>query len=898
MKILLTAFCFVIGLALTPTQLRANHLLGGELFYQYMSGASNGETYKVTLILYGDCGSAGSNGAFALLNSATPVLEVYNSNVHFSTFNLTIDPANSDKEITPVCPEQKDSTKCSSLSYVLPGVKKYTYTATVTLSGTSADWRFAFEGQLTNSLAGRSTIIGNIFNTGGQVIFLEATLNNTLAPNSSTVYTSPPTPFFCINTPQGYNLGAIDPNGDSLHYSLIPARIDAFTNVNYIAPYSPVTPLPTVPTTFNFSSATGQMNFTPNLTMNSVVVNKVDEYRNGVKVGSNMREMTFVILPNCNNAAPGPGTITGLVNGIQTGPTTIQICQGMNDTLRFGFSTSDANGDSIKISYAGLPSGAVATVTGNNGPAPAFSFKWHLQTMTVGSYTFFVTLEDDGCPLSSKQTIAYTIQVVPFQGTFTTGAQVGCKNARPGFAWIKPIAGTTSDYSFTWLDNNSQTIQVTNGSTTGDSLLNAPPGTYTIQVVNSIGCATTFTVVVPAPAYQAKFDADSAICLNDLLTITNTSTPDLGNWQWTFGDGSTSNAANPVHTYGQPGLFIITLIGETAIGCQDTATALVNVHHVVVAAGPQDTLCQGEIIGLFASGASSYTWKPSAGLSCINCPNPLASPNSTTTYTVVGTDAIGCEDSAEVHIYVVPMGLVDGTGDTTICRDDTAQLHADSAISYLWRPAVFISDTTVADPFVYPPYTMTYTLYGEYELGCKDTVEVTVEMAPNAVVYLPDEVRIYPGESYQMDPGGNALYFHWFPPLGLSNASIANPLAQPPVNTRYFVTATTEYGCRAVDSIDLIVVDESVLDVPNAFSPGSLPNDVLKVVRRGDATLKRFVVFNRWGQKVFESTDINDGWDGRFNGRPQPLGVYVYLVEALTNRGTPFHKQGNVTLIR
>ena len=894
MKYLKTLALFAFLFCFAATSSRANHLLGGELFYQFISG----QTYKVTLILYGDCGSAASSQSFGFLPTAVPVLEVYNNNVYFSTTNLQIDNANSNIEITPVCPEEKNNTRCTNVSFVLPGVKKFTYTANVTLSGPSADWRFAFEGQLSNSLAGRSTIIGNIFNTGGQLIYLEATLNNLSGSNSSTVYTSPPTPFFCINTAQGYNLGAVDPNGDSLVYSMIPAHIDAFTNVTYNAPYTPIAPIPTVPGSFNFSTSTGQMNFTPNLAMNCVVVNKVDEYRNGVKVGSNMREMTFVILPNCNNAAPAPGTISGLQNGTLAGPTTVQVCQGMTDTLQFNFAASDANGDTIKITYAGLPAGAVASVSGNNGPSPVFSFKWHLATMAIGSYTFFVTLEDDGCPLSSKQTVAYTIQVVPFQGVFTTGAKVGCRYNSPGKAWIKPAGGNTSGYDFTWTNSSSQVVHQTSGSTTGDSLLTGVPGTYTIHVANSNGCQTSFSVTIPAPGYIADFTTDTSVCLQELSSFTNTSTADLSGWLWDFGDGGTSALASPTHMYTMAGSYKVTLKGQTAEGCLDTASTTVNIHEVVLSTSPDDSICQGASIGLQVSGASTYLWKPFTGLSCSNCATPTAKPQKTITYTVIGTDASGCKDSSTIYLYVVPTGLVDGTGDTAICRGDTAQLHADSAISYLWKPALHISDTAVANPYVYPPQTMTYTLYGEYELGCRDTVDVTVKMAPNAVIYLEDTVMIYPGESHHIDPQGNALYFHWWPPLGLTNVNIPDPIAQPPVNTRYFVWATTEYGCKTMDSIDILVNYESVLDLPNAFSPGSAPNDLLKIVKRGQATLKKFAVFNRWGQKVFETTNIEEGWDGQFKGRPQPLGVYVYMVEAITNTGRRFYKQGNVTLIR
>jgi gliding motility-associated-like protein len=163
---------------------------------------------------------------------------------------------------------------------------------------------------------------------------------------------------------------------------------------------------------------------------------------------------------------------------------------------------------------------------------------------------------------------------------------------------------------------------------------------------------------------------------------------------------------------------------------------------------------------------------------------------------------------------------------------------------------------------------------------------------------MPDTVTIYPGESYQMDPGGNCLYYTWFPPLGLSNADVSNPRVTPAVNTRYIVQGRTEAGCSVTDSIDILVMNDSYLNLPNAFTPGNRTNGRLQIVRRGVAELKHFAVYNRWGTKVFETSDINEGWDGTFNGEMQPMGVYIYTIEAITPSGQTFTKQGNVTLIR
>ena len=91
---------------------------------------------------------------------------------------------------------------------------------------------------------------------------------------------------------------------------------------------------------------------------------------------------------------------------------------------------------------------------------------------------------------------------------------------------------------------------------------------------------------------------------------------------------------------------------------------------------------------------------------------------------------------------------------------------------------------------------------------------------------------------------------------------------------------------------------DSYIAVPNAFTPGSGPGSLLKVLHLGNVTLKSFTIYNRWGIKVFETSDINAGWDGTYNGVVQPQGVFVYTVDAYTAKGKNIHKQGNITLLR
>jgi gliding motility-associated-like protein len=167
-----------------------------------------------------------------------------------------------------------------------------------------------------------------------------------------------------------------------------------------------------------------------------------------------------------------------------------------------------------------------------------------------------------------------------------------------------------------------------------------------------------------------------------------------------------------------------------------------------------------------------------------------------------------------------------------------------------------------------------------------------------AVIYLGDSVTLYPGETYQIQPQTNCTSFSWFPPAGLDNAHISNPLASPQISTKYVVHGQTEWGCKAADSISIYVDPETLLAIPNAFTPGNGPNNEFKIIKRGIATLKYFRIFNRWGNMVFETDNIDKGWNGEYNGVPQPFGVYIYEIEAVTSTGRTFQKHGNTTLIR
>jgi len=473
-------------------------------------------------------------------------------------------------------------------------------------------------------------------------------------------------------------------------------------------------------------------------------------------------------------------------------------------------------------------------------------------------------------------------------------------------AWVSPGTG---NYTYTWTPN------------TGLSNGNALTPTFTPST-NTLGDPVTYVLTIDS-GFCRKVDSitiqtlpntfnlmDTAVCKGTVFQIGATGHPAF-TYRWTPTIGILdSTVVNPFVNIDTTRVYTVTASYPTCPSIVQSVT--IDVQPVpVVNLGPDTSKCQWDIfpinVNVTPSGYTqySYNWAPNPGLSSLTSPNVLFTGQQNAGLQVVVTTPAGCsgQDSLKIVVHKGDFASV-APLDTSVCPNSTVPLNITGGVAYDWTPAMFLDDSTISSPVSSPVTDVEYVAVVVDQYGCQDTVYSTVRVNSEALVGLQDSVEIYPGESVQMNPQGNALYYQWWPPTGLSApagvnpTTIPNPIASPEVNTRYRLQATTESGCSIIDSIDVIVKNESVLDVPNVFTPGSSSNGSLKVVRRGAATLKSFVIFNRWGTKVFESTDIDAGWDGRFNGEPQPMGVYVYMVEAVTKTGKSFVKQGNVTLIR
>jgi len=197
----------------------------------------------------------------------------------------------------------------------------------------------------------------------------------------------------------------------------------------------------------------------------------------------------------------------------------------------------------------------------------------------------------------------------------------------------------------------------------------------------------------------------------------------------------------------------------------------------------------------------------------------------------------------------------------------------------------------------------TYTTPGNYYdtlttvHGCDSIITTNLTVNPLPIIVAGKDTTLYVGNSTQLYASGGVSY-HWSPSTYLNNPNISDPISTPLNNISYVVIISDTNGCSAKDTVN-IIAKESNLWIPNVFDPNNSDpvNQTFHISGNGIKDLE-FVIYDRWGEKVFESNDINQGWDGTFKGEKLSKGVFVYYVKATYYNGQEVEKKGNVSLIR
>lgn len=436
---------------------------------------------------------------------------------------------------------------------------------------------------------------------------------------------------------------------------------------------------------------------------------------------------------------------------------------------------------------------------------------------------------------------------------------------------------------------------------------------------NSTGCNNGLLKFdFDAPLVIAAFAAPDTTCDPSAVVFTNLSGGASG-YVWDFGDETGSTATSPSHVYPGPGTYVVTLTALNPNACNGSDMAI---HTVVIEpAAPDlqvmnDTLICGPIASFDLNATSSSTidfvWSTSPLFSDTLNPSlggtAMISPPVGGTYYVLGDNGSFCKARDSVTV-AISLGSLSLTGDELICGDDTATLQltgADPGSTIQWAPAEdILSGQGSSVVTVAPEELTTYGVNVTAPSGCAWSGTITVNVSPlfgSAVSASVDQSIVLPGTTVHLlaTPSTDVTY-SWIPANAVSDPTIANPTALIMQTTTFTVTVSDGI-CTRNTSVTVSVYDlrcdEPDIFVPNTFTPNADgKNDVLYV--RGQAIEKlEFLVFDRWGEKVFSTEDQAHGWDGTYEGKPVDPAVFVYHLTAYCIDGQRYFKKGNVSVIR
>ncbi|MFK7971458.1 MAG: T9SS type A sorting domain-containing protein [Bacteroidia bacterium] len=560
--------------------------MGAEITYDCVSG----NTYEFTLRFYRDC------EGITPLSSVPLTFNSASCNQSF-TRNAVKEPGYP-IEVSPLCPLQLPNSECNS-GGTLPGVQEYVYKVSVTLPAACRDWKIGFsEGY-------RNASITTIDKPGSTYLYVESTLNNVDAPcNSSPDFTNIPTPFICRNQPYQYNHGAIDPEGDSLAYSLADVLNASGSAATYLSTFSGQNPVSsTLAVTLDPNN--GNLSMTPTQIQVGVMAVVVKEYRNGVLIGSIMRDMQVTVLA-CNNTPPAIQPLTNLVGATSLGPLKVEVCPGT--PVSFTVPGLDVDNNNLTLSWNGGIAGATfGFFSGTNGSVNG-TFNWTPGAGSIGKNVFVVTITDDACPIVGTQALAIEIDVIG--GTNAGPDQTICPGGANSSAFLKASGGSTFNWRVISGTPNSLSC------TTCPNPLASPIQTTTYEVTSNFPCKPKDTVVVNTNfAYNLNTSRDTTLCSAG-ATVNLSATPDVpGFYTYFWSPSGTLNQSTTNNVTANPTAPTTYVVEATDLnGCKVIDSIRVDLSNNLLAAFPSSSAtqyCAGEPITLFANVAggdcNSYT---------------------------------------------------------------------------------------------------------------------------------------------------------------------------------------------------------------------------------------------------------------------------------------------------
>lgn len=859
----------------SPFLLYSSHIIGGKITYRYLGT----NKYEIKLTVYRDCSD------IVDFDNPSPITIYNNDNNNLVTSNLvslfyrdTLQPINPDPCFIP------PSGICVEEGY---------YLDTVFLAPNINGYTISFQRCCHN------VSVLNIYNPSMVGITITAQIPPQI--NNSASFLNYPPIYICVNDTFNYSFASMDIDGDSLVYNLChlysggtnfnvmptPANPPPYTQIPWVTGYSATNPVNSQ-NGITFNSTNGTIQFVPTTIGQFAVGVCVDEFRNGILLNTNRLEMQFNVVP-CY-----------LVSSI---PTATNLCEGLNINFQ-------------------------------NGSNNATNFHWDFGDTNLSSDTSNIAIPS----YTYSNYGTYTVSLIAINNSY--GA---CKDTTTKVINVNPLLAPTLQPNYTSCYKNNYINLLVGGAFDNTATfnwnlgINATPSNPTtfnptvhfdtiIQpisvVVSQYGCTDTLFSQINFINPIASINTNNLNCNDTTLHFVSFS-DNYNNLYWDFGipniTSDTSTYDDVYYTYPSYGNYTVTLIAYNG-SCSDTATEQINVYpklkldwiNTVETQCLKNNSFNFTPTGIWGSNATFFwAFYNSSNTTTLNIQSPTNITYTTTGYKLVKflVSENGCTKYAQAVVNVLPNPTANFyVSDSVACQPLTTTLYNQSTSTIPYTSQWQINNATQnnLDSILILNNSGLYsiTLIVTDTNNCTDTLtkqnyinvlpkpQVSVHATPIITDILSPEINFTINTNTQNQTILN---------FGDNNFTIQQNTFHTYTDTgNYQYTLITQNNFNCLDTIKgtIIIKPYNAIFIPNTFTPN---NDGLNDYYTPIIPYYKSVdvkIYNRWGQLIFKTNDITQGWDGKQNNTPVKTDVYNYLINIEFLDNTTQTKTGQINLIR
>lgn len=586
-----------------------------------------------------------------------------------------------------------------------------------------------------------------------------------------------------------------------------------------------------------------------------------------------------------NNSSTG-STLTNANSG--TYEVIVTDANGCKDTAQVSVNPSQGPRTQLTTTSTscGQTNGSVtSTVTGGTNP---YNYQWSngstqntISNITAGNYQLIVT-DANGCKDTTSATVSNSSQATI---TLTpTHTSCGQNNG----AIQSNISGGNGPFTYSW--NSGQTTA---------NLTNITSGNYTLTLTDASGCSSQQSITInPSTSIQVIANlVQNENCSQQNGSVSSAVTGGNAPYSYVWSNGTTTANLSNI------GAGNYHVIVKDQQGCEAASNTITVTNQAGFTTSIQkiDPTCQnptGSISITTTGGTAPFSYQWNSGQTSATINNINAG-----TYEVLITDQAGCQKTET--IVVNPFTPIIATVETVAanCAQADGQVRVsieqgNGPFTYSYTPNV--GNQSSLNTLIAGTYSVTIT----NNEGCTTTKDFSIFQNTNLTVDLTTNHPVIQDDQSatifsQITPNNLNYTYNWSPTESINCSTCDEVIATPSQTTDYILNVTTPEGCSGSDTIRIAIKKEcGDVFVPNQFSPNNDGNNDFFTIYGNCIVKGKISIFNRWGELIFYTDDIQVGWDGNHNQKEVNTGVYIYRIDAAFEDETFQHFNGAVTLVR